>query len=182
MTRILLVFILLLSLFSCGESRMQKTMERIRTVSDTDTKAAARMMDNISVEVKSGTEYTRMRYDLLKIRIDDKNDVKPMSDKMIAYLVKYFEENGNNTDRQEAYFYAGSVYRDLNDTPRSIDYFQKSIDVMADSDRTDSLLMRMPTPTFIISSTMCRTIRTLWRWQRRNMPCRWSCAVCPLPR
>ena len=102
MTRILLVFILLLSLFSCGESRMQKTMERIRTVSDSDTKAAARMMDSISVEVKSGTEYTRMRYDLLKIRIDDKNDVKPMSDKMIAYLVKYFEENGNNTDRQEA--------------------------------------------------------------------------------
>lgn len=142
MTRILLVFILLLSLFSCGESRMEKTMERIRTVSDSDTKAAARMMDSISVEVKSGTEYTRMRYDLLKIRIDDKNDVKPMSDKMIAYLVKYFEENGNNTDRQEAYFYAGSVYRDLNDTPRSIDYFQKSIDVMADSDRTDSLLMR----------------------------------------
>ena len=93
MTRILLVFILLLSLFSCGESRMQKTMERIRTVSDSDTKAAARMMDSISVEVKSGTEYTRMRYDLLKIRIDDKNDVKPMSDKMIAYLVKYFEEN-----------------------------------------------------------------------------------------
>ena len=120
MTRILLVFILLLSLFSCGESRMQKTMERIRTVSDSDTKAAARMMDSISVEVKSGTEYTRMRYDLLKIRIDDKNDVKPMSDKMIAYLVKYFEENGNNTDRQEAYFYAGSVYRDLNDTPRAI--------------------------------------------------------------
>lgn len=108
MTRILLVFILLLSLFSCGESRMQKTMERIRTVSDFDTKAAARMMDSISVEVKSGTEYTRMRYDLLKIRIDDKNDVKPMSDKMIAYLVKYFEENGNNTDRQEAYFYAGA--------------------------------------------------------------------------
>ena len=142
MTRILLVFILLLSLFSCGESRMEKTMERIRTVSDSDTKAAARMMDSISVEVKSGTEYTRMRYDLLKIRIDDKNDVKPMSDKMIAYLVKNFEENGNNTDRQEAYFYAGSVYRDLNDTPRSIDYFQKSIDVMADSDRTDSLLMR----------------------------------------
>lgn len=103
--------------FSCGESRMQKTMERIRTVSDSDTKAAARMMDSISVEVKSGTEYTRMRYDLLKIRIDDKNDVKPMSDNMIAYLVKYFEENGNNTDRQEAYFYAGSVYRDLNDTP-----------------------------------------------------------------
>lgn len=108
MTRILLVFILLLSLFSCGESRMQKTMERIRTVSDSDTKAAARMMDSISVEVKSGTEYTRMRYDLMKIRIDDKNDVKPMSDKMIAYLVKYFEENGNYTDRQEAYFYAAA--------------------------------------------------------------------------
>ncbi|MBR4921953.1 MAG: hypothetical protein IKZ62_11670, partial [Prevotella sp.] len=50
------------------------------------------------------------------------------SDLMIKKLMSYFEDKGSLNEKQEVFYYAGSVYRDLQDTPRALEYFLKSLD------------------------------------------------------
>lgn len=66
----------------------------------------------------------------------------PNSDIMIKHLIGYFEDNGSMLDKQEVYYYAGSVYRDLQDTPRSLEFFLKSIEYANDRNGCDSIMLR----------------------------------------
>ena len=45
----------------------------------------------------------------------------------LSHLLNYFEEKGSLPEKQEVTYYAGSVYRDLQDAPRSMEYFLKSL-------------------------------------------------------
>lgn len=142
MIRVILVYMFSILLFSCGENSSMKYMSHIKVVANTNPMLATRMMDTLAVGIKGESEYLRMKYELLKLELNDKNNVLPTSNKMIEYLVKYFDKNGTESDRYEAYFYAGSVYRDLHDTPRSMAYFEKIVNRSSDRLCTDSLLLR----------------------------------------
>lgn len=61
---------------------------------------------------------------------------------MISKLVKYFENDGTEVEKQEVYYYAGSVYRDLQDTPRALENFFRSIDYALNSTDCDSIMLR----------------------------------------
>ena len=100
------------------------------------------MLDSIYVDARTASEYTIMKYDLLKIRLEDKSYIPHTSNKVIENLVKYFEDNGTIKDKQEVYYYAGSVYRDLDDTPRGIENFYKSIEAVRDKRECDSIILR----------------------------------------
>lgn len=62
---------------------------------------------------------------MARLRVQDKAYIAATSDIVAKQLVTYFEKNGTALEKQEAYFYAGSVYRDLQDTPRALKYFSK---------------------------------------------------------
>ena len=79
---------------------------------------------------------------MLQIRLKDKNYDVASSDLKITKVVAFFESNGTDSERQEAYYYAGSVYRDLKDTPRAISYFLKSVKEASGSSDCDSVLLR----------------------------------------
>lgn len=85
---------------------------------------------------------TKMTYELLLIRLDDKADHLPKSNIMSEEVVKYFSKYGNAKEKQEAYYYNGSVYRNLQDTPRAMENFLKSIEIGENSHHCDSLLLR----------------------------------------
>lgn len=79
---------------------------------------------------------------MLHIRLCDKADVNPTSDIKIKNLVEYFERHGSATEKQEVYYYAGSIYHDLQDTPRALENFFKSIDCATDNGDCDSIMLR----------------------------------------
>jgi len=83
-----------------------------------------------------------MRYDLLEIRLKDKTFVKATSDVNIKSIVAFFDKNGSQADKCEAYFYAGSTYRDLHDTPRSLEYFFRALDIAENEHPCDSAMLR----------------------------------------
>ena len=121
-----LIAILLMA--SCSGKGILEKMEQIKTMGNHDPEKALVMLDSLEIEVRSAGDYAKHKYDLLRVRLNDKADHQPSSDIMIKELMAYFEEEGSIPDKQEVYYYAGSTYRDLQDTPRALEYFFKSLD------------------------------------------------------
>lgn len=139
---IILIITISFLCISCKDNSLLSKMDQIKTVGDENPALALKMLDSIYVDARNASEYTIMKYDLLKIRLEDKSYIPHTSNKVIENLVKYFEDNGTVKDKQEAYYYAGSVYRDLDDTPRGIENLYKSIEAVSDKKECDSIILR----------------------------------------
>lgn len=142
MIRVLMLSIMSLILFSCNGSEVVDRMNGIKAIGNKDPKLATKMLDSVYTDIVDASEYTKMKYELLRVRLNDKNDVIPTSNRMVEVLKDYFNSNGTSREKQEAYFYAGSVYRDLDDTPRAIENFYNSIEAIKESDECDTVLLR----------------------------------------
>lgn len=132
----------MLAFASCSNEETLKEYERIKVTGDDNPQKAIDMLDSLEYKIRESDEYTRAKYDLLRIRLNDKAENLPNSDIVIKRLVEYFENEGSPSEKQEAAYYAGSVYRDLQDTPRSLEYFLMSIEYAKTGNDCDSIMMR----------------------------------------
>lgn len=117
-------------------------LDQIKHVGDSDPATALAMLDSLEIEMRAESEYTRNKYDLLRIRLNDKADKTATSDIVIKSLLGYFEREGTVQDKQEVCYYAGSVYRDLQDTPRALEFFFRSIEYAEDAEDCDSVMLQ----------------------------------------
>lgn len=128
---------------SCDNNRLLKVIDDIKAQGDTNPVLAIEMLDSIKPDIEREDVYVRMKYMLLKLRLNDKAYLLPQNDDAARIVVSYFEQSGSAVEKQEAYYYAGSVYRDLQDAPRALEYFMKSEDVAQDANVTcDSIILR----------------------------------------
>lgn len=82
-------------------------------------------------------EETGMYYHLLSVKANDKSYVRHTSDSLILRIVRYYERQTDRDKLMESYYYAGRVYRDLQDALHALEYYQKAIDVSGDTKRYD---------------------------------------------
>ena len=138
----LLITLLMMSCSNYNNNPLDK-MKQIKEIGNENPQQALAMLDSIEIEIRDKNNYTKNKYDLLRIRLNDKADNLPTSDIMIKRLVKYFEEHGSIQEIQEVHYYAGSTYRDLQDTPRALAYFFKSLDYAIDyREECDPIMLR----------------------------------------
>lgn len=142
LVNILLSAFIAFATVACSQDNRIDKMEQIKSVGNENPRLALEMLDSLELDVRNGGEYLRNKYDILKIRLSDKADILPISDMMIKKLVAYFEKEGTAEEKQEVYYYAGSVYRDLQDTPRALDNFFKSLDAAEGNNDCDSIMLR----------------------------------------
>lgn len=136
------IFIILLNASctkDCNEGLIYKLNE-IKAMGDTLPQKAMEQLDSLRPLFKNEPEYLQNRLSLLDIRLRDKAFIKHTSSISIKELCSYFEKEGTVEDIQEAYYYMGSVYRDLNDYPRAITYFLKSAEIAETKKNIDSSL------------------------------------------
>lgn len=133
---------IILCVASCSSRHFLDKLEQIKAVGDYDPNKAIVMLDSLEISIRDESDYVRHKYDLLRIRLNDKAYKTPTSDIMIKQLVDYFESEGSAMEKQEANYYAGSTYRDLQDTPRALEYFFKSLDFAEEAGKCDSILLR----------------------------------------
>lgn len=127
---------------SCSKEGPLDKMEHIKMVGNDHPKQALAMLDSLEQEARRGSVYAQKKYDLLHIRLSDKANILPKSDAKIKELVDYFGKKGSDQEKQEVYYYAGSVYRDLQDCPRALEYFYKSTDFAIGHPDCDSIMLR----------------------------------------
>ena len=133
---------MVLFLASCNNDVYINKMLQIKAVGDKNPAEALAMLDSLEVEIRDKNEYVRNRYDLLRIRLNDKAYIMPTSDIMIKKLVAYFDEEGTIAEKQEVHHYAGSTYRDLQDTPRALEHFFKAVEYANEGGRKcDSVML-----------------------------------------
>jgi len=137
------ILTLLVIIFSaCSKQNILDELEHIKFIGNDNPQKALAMLDSLEFDIRESNDYIRSKYDLLRIRLNDKADYHPNSDIVIKRLVEYFEKEGSLSEKQEVYFYAGSVYRDLQDTPRALEYFFKSLDFSNNNKDCDSIMLR----------------------------------------
>ena len=132
----------ILLLCACNEDHFLNELERIKKTGDDNPAMALKMLDSLQVESRNRSEYAKNKYELLHIRLNDKAYKTPNSDIMIRSLMDYFVKKGSIQEKQEVFYYAGSVYRDLRDTPRALDHFLKSLEYANSDDHCDQVMIR----------------------------------------
>lgn len=145
MVRVLNLFFVVAAIFivSCGkENALIEKMAEIKTIGDENPQLAMMMLDSLNIVIRNQPESVVMKYDLLKLRLQDKAYIVATSDIVAKQLVHYYDEYGSLLEKQETYYYAGSVYRDLQDTPRALEYFLKSLELAETHTECDSVMRR----------------------------------------
>lgn len=138
MKRFVYILILLGGLLSgCSRQRHDPILERIDRLANINPDSAKRLLDSIDPKtLKSPDRYYR---DFLSVKVNDKIYVPHVSDSLIMGFVNYAKRNESPATIDEAYYYAGRVYNDLNDYPNALRYYQKALDNLP-SDSLNSLL------------------------------------------
>lgn len=148
MKKIVVLFIVgtLLSFMGCnGNGKDKELLEQIENLwvmSDSSLMEAVMRSAQLENDVKQSSEMVNMKYDLLNIRLRDKQDIIPTSDDSIKKIGAYFEKHGTVPDRIRVYHYLSSVYRDLHDSPRAIMNDLGALELMNTIDEKDSILLK----------------------------------------
>lgn len=137
---ILLLFAGISILYSCVSSvsypeAMQKAIRCMEECPD----SALTYLFSLDSVIRYEPEETRMYYGLLTTKAEDKKYIPHTSDSLMQEVVHFYESYDDNEKLMEAYYYLGSVYRDMKDAPRAIAAFQQAADVGKGSERYDIL-------------------------------------------
>lgn len=139
---IVIALLSLIIIYACSDHRLTDEAKRIKEVGNTDPELALLMLDTLEQESQTATLHEQNLIALLKIRLHDKAYHLATSDLAIQKILPYFEKNGSTVEKQEAYYYAGSVYRDIQDTPRALENFFQSLDCAhAEPAECDSVML-----------------------------------------
>lgn len=128
-----LTYLLLLWVIFCaGCTRHQdypEAIQRAKSCMDEHPDSALQLLTAYADSISTQPEETRMYYHLLTHQAKDKLYMKPTSDSLINRIVAFYDETDDKDKQMLAYYYQGSVYRDLNDAPRALKAFQQVLDL-----------------------------------------------------
>ena len=123
-------FILLANVFACQrETIYPLAMQQAESLMNTRPDSALYLLQGMTDSVSTLPEEAQMYYHLLTIQAKDKQYITHTSDSLINSIVGFYEDYGNNDRLMMAYYYQGSVYRDMNDAPRALKAFQQVVDL-----------------------------------------------------
>lgn len=85
---VFIAIFLLAGLWSCtNDGQIKERLDDIKAVGDTNPQLASLMLDTINGRVRKASEPVNMKYDLLRIRLNDKAYFVATSDSMIKILL-----------------------------------------------------------------------------------------------
>ena len=135
------IYIWLLSvalLVGCtGQTSYPEAMKRAESCMDAHPDSAFHLLTAYKDSVHTLSDEARMYYHLLTIQAKDKLYITHTNDSLINRIVEFYEEENRPERLMLAYYYQGSVYRDMNDAPRALKAFQQVADMNRDYPPSD---------------------------------------------
>lgn len=126
---LLFLFILFAGL-SCqrAEKSYPSAMRHAISLLSARPDSALYYLSQLDSQMADEPEETRMYHRLLTLAAEDKLYVPHTSDSLIREIVRYYEGYGDSDKLMMAYYYQGSVWRDMNDAPRAIDCYHRALE------------------------------------------------------
>lgn len=122
------ILILLTNFSACQRPSYPHTMQQAESVMNAHPDSALQLLQSMADSFTILPEEAQMYYHLLTIQAKDKQYITHTSDSLINSIVSFYEDYGDKERLMMAYFYQGSVYRDMNDAPRALKAFHQAID------------------------------------------------------
>ena len=136
---ILLSLTILLST-SCSKKKPYPTaMQQAESYILSHPDSAAFYLSTLESTIMDEPKETQMYYALLATKAKDKQYMIHTSDSLMKVVTHFYESYGDANKLMESYYYLGTVYRGMKDTPRAIKAFQQAADVGENSKRYDVL-------------------------------------------
>lgn len=141
---LLVLFCTVLMMTSCHDEQdmLIAQMEIIKEKGNASPRRALSELDSLWRCSQGGSEYCRQKYNLLRARLCDKADIVATSSDTINKALRYFSKNGSQSEVAEALYYAASTYRDLNDFPQAVSYFEEAVSAMECGQAGEPQLLR----------------------------------------
>ena len=124
----LTILILLTSLNACQRPDYPLTLRQAESVMNARPDSALHLLQGMADSIATLPEEAQMYYHLLTIQAKDKQYITHTSDSLINCIVSFYENYGDKERLMMAYFYQGSIYRDMNDAPWALKAFHQAID------------------------------------------------------
>lgn len=129
MQRALSLYILLAVaiLTGCDGGSMPEELRAVDSMVDSHPDSALICLDRLAGQKDSWDKASRMRYELLKAKAQNKAYIPFTSDSIATIFTDYYDSHGTPNDRLLAHYLLGCVYRDRGETPRAVDCFKDAI-------------------------------------------------------
>lgn len=111
-----------------AEKSYPPAMQRAISLLSARPDSALYYLSQLDSQMADEPEETRMYHRLLTLAAEDKLYVPHTSDSLIREIVRYYEGYGDSDKLMMAYYYQGSVWRDMNDAPRAIDCYHRALE------------------------------------------------------
>ena len=119
-----------IALMGCsGQTTYPEAMKQAESCMDAHPDSAFHLLTTYKDSVHTLSDEARMYYHLLTIQAKDKLYITHTDDSLINRIVQFYEEENRPERLMLAYYYQGSVYRDMNDAPRALQAFQQVADM-----------------------------------------------------
>ena len=135
MRQLLRLFIplwLALCLLGCGKpkpSSYPPTMVEAARLSEHEAARALPLLEALADSLDRLDEEGRVYYDLLRLRVNDKLNVRATNDTLIRRITAFYEAYGDPDKLMLAYYYRGRVCADLNDALQALHFYRKAAEV-----------------------------------------------------
>ena len=103
------------------------TMVEAARLSEHEAGRALPLLEALADSLDRLDEEGRVYYDLLRLRVNDKLNVRATSDTLIRRITAFYEAYGDPDKLMLAYYYRGRVCADLNDALQAVEYYRKAI-------------------------------------------------------
>lgn len=104
-------------------------MHQAESIMNTRPDSALKILQELEDSIGIYSEEAQMYWHLLTIQAKDKLYITHTNDSLINRIVEFYENHDDKAKRMMAYYYQGSVYRDMNDAPRALKCFQKAVEM-----------------------------------------------------
>ena len=130
--RLIIPLWLALCLLGCGKpkpSSYPPTMVEVARLSEHEAARALPLLEALADSLDRLDEEGRVYYDLLRLRVNDKLNVRATSDTLIRRITAFYEAYGDPDKLMLAYYYRGRVCADLNDALQALHFYRKAAEV-----------------------------------------------------
>lgn len=133
-TRFILLTYLLLCLCACSRKPYPQSLLTADSLTNIQPDSAIALLKLLKDSISTASKATQIYYQLLCIKANDKAYIRHTTDSLILPVLHYYIEKDDKRHLSEAYYYAGRVYRDLEDAPQALDYFNKALENISPED------------------------------------------------